>query len=51
MVEMMSCLKDWESGSLVMVMCSTMWRKTKALELAFEDMYLDEDAGAQAQAG
>jgi hypothetical protein len=31
-----------------MVICSTMWRETKELELAFEDMYLDKDAAAQA---
>ncbi|CAO2176540.1 unnamed protein product [Urochloa humidicola] len=44
MVEVLSCLKDWELADAQLQ--HNVEKETKDLELAFENMYLDDDAVA-----
>jgi hypothetical protein len=44
MVEVLSCLKDWELADAHLQ--HNVEKETKELELAFDNMYLDEDAAA-----
>jgi hypothetical protein len=44
MVEVLSCLKDWELADAQLQ--HNIEKETKDLELAFENMYLDDDAAA-----
>jgi hypothetical protein len=44
MVEVLSCLKDWELADAHLQ--HNVEKETRELELAFDNMYLDEDAAA-----